>query len=233
MYCFTLYTVPALFDNPDILIIDYINQTQFALIKHDTTYNARWNIDQLNQNDFNETGKISFSIENWMFQIHPITRTLRWLPRHELPRETQRSQFQILQTDVNNGVFSFRQTTKLLAKTQFVINIIAVRKQTESLSILYTSTLVSFVPGILVFSDDNPVKDFCHRWYTSTDEIVKADNLTNCPCTLESATMNPELAVDFTCSATKPGCHENINAHRCFLKSINQRYVHFVYVCFK
>ena len=220
-----LYTVPALFDNPDILILDDINRTQFGLIDNDRVYNARWNTDKLNQNDFNETGTISFAIENWMFEIHPVTEIPRWLPRHELPRRTLRSQFQILQSDSDIGVFSFMQTTKSFAKIQFTISIIAVRKQTENLSILYTSTLVSFVPEILGFSSRNAVKEFCRSWNSRTDEIIKADYLTNCPCTLESATTNPDLVADFTCSSTVPGCHENVNAYRCFLKSINQRYV--------
>ena len=81
------------------------------------------------------------------------------------------------------------------------------------------------MPEIAGFVVKGAVKEFCRRWNTITDEIVKVDNLTNCPCTLESARMNPELVVDFTCSATKPDCHENVNAHHCFLKSINQRYV--------
>ena len=179
----------------------------------------------MNQNDFNEAGTISFAIENWMFQIHPATNTPRWLPRHELPRHTLRNQFQILQSDSDTGVFSFRQTTKVFARIQFTIHIIAVRKQTENLSILYTSTFVSFLPEILGLSSRNATNEFCRRWNSRTDEIIKADYLTNCPCTLESATTNPDLVADFTCSSMAPGCHENVNAYRCFLKSINQRYV--------
>ena len=214
-----LYTVPALHES-DITIL---NLTQFWLIKHDTLYNAKWDTHQLNQNNFNESGAIKFFIENWMILTHPVTR---WLPRHELPRRTQREQFQILTNNIHNGSFSFRQTTKSFARIQFVINVIAVRKQTENLNITYTSSLISFMPDVLGFSGRNATREFCRSWNSRTDEILKADDLTNCPCTLESAKMDPELVVDFTCSSIEPDCHENINAYRCFLKWINNTYVH-------
>ena len=221
------YIVPAIYTNPDILILDDLNRTQSGLIDYDTVYNARWNTDLLNHNDFNETEtEISFSIENWVFSIHVRTGVPRWLHRHELPSSFARHLFQIVQSNSNTGFFSFKQTARPFARLRFDINIIAVRKQTENLSILYTSAIVSFVPVISGLSGKDAVKEFCRRWYTRTDEIINSNNLTYCPCTLESATMNPELVVDFTCSVTEPDCHENVNAHRCFLKSINQRYVH-------
>ena len=223
-YLYILYTVPPLHKYPDIQIL---NQTQFGLIEQDTLYNGRWNTHQLNQNNYNESGTIKFFIENWMFRTHPITKVPRWLPHHELPKRIQRLQFQISQSDIHNGSFSFTQTTLPLAIAQFAINIIVVRKQTENLNITYTSSLISFVPKISSgFLGRNEVKEFCRRWISQTNEIVKADDLTYCPCTLESAKMDPELVVDFTCSSIEPDCHENINAHRCFLKWINNTYVH-------
>ena len=220
--CMYMYAEPAVYEDPDIEVLDNINQTQFALIEHSKVHNCKWDTDDLGEDDFNETepDDISFSIENWLFQVHPLTGVPRWFPRHEFPRQTIRNQFQVT-NDENNGFFSFTQTTKSLAKIQFPISIVVLKKQTENLKILYTSSFLSFVPEILGFSGENATKEFCRRWNVRTDEIVKADNLTSCPCTLESARMNPNLDVDFTCSATNRDCHENVNAHRCFIISIN------------
>ena len=168
-----------------------------------------------------EANKIKFSIENWLFQI-PRMGDARWLNRQELFRSTIRKQFMVLANGAINGRFSFKQTTKPFAKIQFGLSIVAVKKQTKYLEILYTSSFLSFVPDILGSSGKDAIKEFCHSWNMKTDEIVKPDNLMSCPCTLESAKMNPDLTIDFTCSATEPNCHENVNAHRCFLVSVNE-----------
>ena len=215
-----MYAEPAVYKDPDIEVLGNINQTQFALIQHDTVYNCKWDTDDLGGDDFNETepDEIEFSIENWLFQLHPVTNVSRWLPRHELPRRTLREQFTVVKSDHKNGSFYFKQTTNFFARFQFGLSIVAVKKKTENLEILYTSSFLSFVPDV---GSENATKEICQMWNAKTNEIVKPDNLTSCPCTLESAKMNPDLDVDFTCSATEPDCHENVNAHRCFLVSIN------------
>ena len=186
-------------------------------------YNGRWNTNELNQNDYNESGEIKFFIENWIFQMYPFTW---WLPRHKLVRQTQRLWFRILQSDYNTGLFSFKQTTKFLPKVQFGISVIAVRKQTQNLNITYTSSLLSFLPGLRSHFGRGAIRELCSTWTTRTIEIVKPDDLESCPCTLESARMNPNLHVDFTCSSIQPDCHENLNAHRCFLKRIKYVYAY-------
>ena len=218
-----MYAEPAVYKDPDIQVLGNTNQTQFALIQRDTMYNCKWDTEDLGGDDFNETepDEIKFSIENWLFQLHPVTNVSRWLPRHELPRKTLREHFKVETNDYNNGSFSFTQTTKSFAKLQFGLSIVAVKKETRNLEILYTSSFLSFVPEILGFNGRDAIKEFCRRWNNRTDEIVESDNLRSCPCTLESAKMNPDLDVDFTCSVTEPDCHENVNAHRCFLVSIN------------
>ena len=211
-----IYTVPPLYKEPDILIIDK-NQTLFELIEYNTVYNGTWNTYELNNNDFQESGETKFFIENWLFQNHPITRVPRWIPRHEF---STRSQFHVLQTDDNNGFFSFKQTARTIRGAQFLIYIIAVRKQTQNLNITYTSSLLSFLPRSSRFSGKNAIKDLCHTWRIKTHEIVHPDYLESCPCTLESAKMDPNLSVDFTCSLIEHSCQENINAYRCYLKRI-------------
>ena len=185
-------------------------------------YNGRWNTNELNQNDYNESGEIKFFIENWIFQTSPSTR---WFPRHEFVRPTQRLWFKILQSDYNTGLFSFKQTTIARARFDLDISIITVRKQTQNLNITYTSSLLSFMPNTVGFSGRGAIKELCHRWTAQTSEIVKPDDLERCPCTLESARIDPNLRVDFTCSSIQPDCHENLNAHRCFLKGIKYVYI--------
>jgi len=200
-----------------------MNETRFALIEHNTKYKCTWNTEELNQNDYNETGEIKFFIENWLFETHPVTRVARWVRRRDLPRRAQRLWFQVLGSVTENGTFTFKQTTRLSARIQFDISIIVVKKQTENLKILYTSTLLSFVPDISRFRGREAIIAYCRLWYHMSNKIVKPES---CPCTLESAKMDRNLTAGFTCSTTEPDCYENVNAHQCFLKKLDNRYVH-------
>ena len=213
---------------PDLKVFDNNNEIEFALIEYDTVYNVKWNAEELNNNDFNESSAIKFSIENWLFQTHPQTKVSRWLPRHEFSRSAQRNQFKAMESDFGKGFFSFKQTTRPLARIQFGLSVVAIRKQTKHLEILYLTSLLSFMPRISGHSGKVATKEFCHQWSTKTDEIVQSDNLKSCPCTLESTEMDPNFEVDFTCSATEQGCRENVNAHRCFLMSIKEMYVSYI-----
>ena len=217
--------MPALHKDPDLRVFDDNNQAQFALIEHDTEYNVNWNTEELNKDDFNKSNVPEFSIENWLFQRHPKTLVPRWYPRHEHPRSIPRNAFKVMESEFEKGSFSFKQVTKSFAQLQFGLSIVAVRKRTRHLEIIYSTSLLSFIPTILGHSGKGAIKEFCRSWNTKTNETVKSENLTNCPCTLESAKMDPNLKVDFTCSATKRDCHENVNAHRCFIVNIKEMYV--------
>ena len=208
-----IYTVPSVYKEPDILITDDKNQTQFELIEHGKVYIGKLNAYELNDNEYQESGETKFFIENWLFEKHPRTRVPRWFPHHEYPAVSRRYAFRVLQTDDNNGFFSFKQVTRAPARFQFPISIIAVRKQTQNLNITYTSSFLSFLPRGLI-------KDWCYKWHARTNKNINPDYLESCPCTLVFAIMDPDLSVDFTCSPVKPGCHENINANRCYLKRI-------------
>jgi len=209
---------------PDVQVFNNMNATKFALVDRDRTYDCTWNTEELNQNDYNETGEIKFSIENWLFQTHPVTNIARWLSRQEL-HKSQKHLFQVLDSNIENGTFTFKQTTRTTPRFPFDISIIVVKKQTENLEILYTSTLLSFVPRFINHRGREAIIEFCKFWSDKTTEIVRPEILRSCPCTLESAKMNPNLYTDFTCSATEPNCHENVNAYRCFLIKLNHRYV--------
>ena len=218
-----IYIVPALHKDPDIKVFNNFSQTQFTLIEHDTVHNGSWNTNELNQDDFDETGEIKFYIENWLFQT--IQGVTRWLPRNELIRPTQRLWFKLLRNDSKNGTFSFKQTTRSPAKLRFIISLVALKKVTKNLEILYTSSLLSFVPNLSSGSGIDAIKEVCQVWRNKTVDVVNPNDLKSCPCTLESARVDPNLAVDFTCSATERDCHENVRAHRCFLMNLNKMYV--------
>ena len=217
-------TVPALHKDPDVQIVNNTSGTTFALIEHDETYSGKWKVEELNQDDFNETGEIKFSIENWLFQIHPSTKVPRWIRREELRIFLQKTAFKLGENDTDNGSFTFKQDTQTSGRRKFSTEIIVLKKETENLEILYTSSLLSFAPpsnqkGVAA------VKDICREWRTKTDEKINNETLTKCPCTLGSAKMDPYLVPDFTCSVVEPDCHENVNAHRCFLMKLNGTYV--------
>ena len=219
-----VFTVPALHKNPDVQIINNIGGTEFALIEHNKPHNGIWKVQELNQNNFNESGEIKYSIENWLFQIHPGSKVAGWVKRPELKTDTQKKAFKLTQFDSNSGKFSFEQKSQSFANLRFSITIIVLKKQTEHLEILYTSSLLSFIPkssgtGI------KAIKEICSKWRSTTKEKVKNEQLKRCPCTLGSAKMDPSLVPDFTCTTIEPDCHENVNAYRCFLMNLNDRYV--------
>ena len=208
------FTVPALHKNPDIEVLDNLNGTEFALIEHSKVYNGKWKTEELNNNDFNETGEVQYFIENWLFQPHPRTKVSRWVNRNTLQSSSQREAFELMKNDLDKGTFSFKQTTKAAAQARFSISIIVLRKMTQNLDLTYTSSFLSFMPI-------GAIKDLCNKWSDKTPETIDYTKLKRCPCTLQSAKMEPDLSQDFTCSSSQPGCHENVKAHRCYIMKLN------------
>ena len=217
---FYMFAVPALHKQPDIEVLDNVDGAQFALIEHLKVYNGKWKTGELNTNEYNETGEIKYYIENWLFQYHRRERVTRWTSRKALPLRLQREAFILMQSDTDKGTFTFKQNTQTLAKPAFIIGIIVVRKVTENLELMYTSSFLSFMPMILNASGRKAIREFCSKWSDSPSEKINTE-LKKCPCTLQLAKMDPDLSQDFTCSVTQPGCHENVNAHRCYIMKLN------------
>ena len=205
-------------------MLDNDGEREFFLIEFMKDYNGKWDTDQLNQDDYNETTDINFIIENWVFNIHPVTQVGRWINRKNLQRR-QSELFTVKQQNNSNGSFSFTQSTNAPAKVRFDNSIIVIRKCTKHLEILYTTTFLSFVPKVQGFKDREAIVEYCRQWHINTEDIIKPDDLNSCPCSLDSARIHPDLVDDFTCSPTETKCHENINARRCFLRKLNNRYV--------
>ena len=210
------FTVPALHKNPDIEVLDNLNGTEFALIEHGRLYNGKWKTEELNNNDFNETGEVQYFIENWLFQLHPGTNVSRWVNRETLRSVSLRTAFILTKNDLDldQGTFSFMQKSKAAKQGRFSVSIIVLRKMTQNLNLTYTSSFLSFMP-------QGAIKDLCNQWSDKTPEKIDYTKLKRCPCTLQSAKMEPDLSQDFTCSSSQPGCHENVKAHRCYIMKLN------------
>ena len=214
----TCFTVPALHKDPDIQIFDH-NQTH-TLIEYERLYYGKWNTEDMNQDTYYEGGKIRFSIQAWVFQTHPITRIARWQSFSE--SRYLRRRFQVTQSNISSGLFSFLQSSRLSRVTKFHINIITLTKLTKNMEIIYTSLLLSFIPVGRGLVGRAAIVEFCVKWKLTTDEIIENNSITCCPVNLESAKIHPYFVEDFTCSVTVPDCNENIKAHQCYLKkSIN------------
>ena len=229
-YVLYVYTEPALHKDPDIQVFDDKNRTNFVILERETVYYCTWDANNLGKDDFNETepSKIKFSIENWLFQEHPKTKVSRWIHRQDLREESRRKQFVLKNKNFKGeSSFSFMHTADERANiVKFSLSVVVVKKQTKNLEIMYVSTFLSFMPR----KGENAINIYCQLWRQKTDEIIKTDNLPSCPCTFESAKINPDLKVDFTCSATITDCHENLNASRCFLMNITEMYVSVAYM---
>ena len=215
-----IFIVPALHQDPDIEVLDNLNGAEFALIEHSKVYSGKWKTEQLNNNDFNETGEIKYYIENWLFHTHPKTKVSRWINRQELSIGTQRRAFQVMESDMNKGIFTFKQDTQAFLRPNFIIAIVVLRKETANLNLIYTSSFLSFIPKVNG-SGIGAIRKFCDMWSDKTSEKIDGTKLKKCPCTLQSAKMDPDLSQDFTCSVTQPDCHENVNAHRCYVLKLN------------
>lgn len=219
-----IYIVPALHKKPDLKISD-INkkELEFALIEHNKEYTGKWNVNDLNDEP-GEPSEIKFSIVNWIYQIHPLRR--RWILR---PRQEW---FKLLHINTTTGTFSFKHKTRSRGNNHFAfgISIILLIKETENLTIFYTSSLLSFIPKMSTLGS-GAISEFCTKWKNYTKETFDSINLLRCPCTMEAAKMDPNLNVDFTCSITHLRCHENVKAHRCYLVKTNKMYVHKYYYC--
>ena len=180
-------------------------------------YVAFWDSEQLKKDQFEENGTISFVLENWAFVAFRSDR--RWIKRHSNTLRG-RSQFQILDTDYNNGNITFIQVTNRPVMFQFDISLVVLLKETRHLKIWYTSTILYFLPRL--FSYQSTTLEYCGLWLSESNEVVPSDSLQNCPCTMHSARLDPDFLPDSTCFSSTTKCHENIGAARCFLKHINK-----------
>ena len=179
---------------------------------NDVEYIVRWNSEQLKKDHFQENGTISYVLENWAFVAFRSDRG--WIKRQSNTLRGRRPQFQILDTEYNNGNVTFIQVTNRPVIFKFDISLVVLLKETRHLKIWYTSTILYFLPRL--FSYQSTTLEYCGLWLSESNEVVPSDSLQNCPCTLHSVRFDPDFLPDSTCSSSASKCYENIGAARCF-----------------
>jgi len=217
--------VSAVYKDPDVHIYDNQENLEFAMLYNDVIYSAKWNTEQFNKDQFKENGTISFDLENWFF-----LQGRRWIKRRSIFQQGRPDPpFQILDKDYDNGNVTFKQAINKPIRFQFDISLVVLLKKTRNLNILYTSTILSFVPK--GFSDQAGILEYCTLWLNDlSNTAVQRDNLQNCPCTLTSVRLDPDFTTDPTCSSSSSKCHENVKtenveATHCYIKNVDKMYV--------
>jgi len=123
-------------------------------------YVAKWN-SQLNKDHFRENGTISFSVEARFFFLGR-----RWIPHG-------RFSFKAFYEDYQNGTISFMQSVNRRRVFGFDVSVLVLIKHTKNLDIIYTSSVLSFLPRSFVlgnYTSDSEV--YCNWWFTDSYENV-------------------------------------------------------------
>lgn len=191
-------------------------EAKFAILHNDAQYTAKWDSDRLNKDQFAENYTINFALENWAFM-----QGKTWIKRRSevMPGKAE-PPFQLINQDYDYGNVIFKQVTDFPRMFQFDTSLVILFKQTKNLNILYTSTILSFVPRL--FSSNPPVLEYCRMWVEQSNEVIQTDKLQNCPCTFNAARFDPDFMADPTCSTAESDCHENVAANRCFITNIDK-----------
>lgn len=181
------------------------NNETFSTLKYNESYTVKWNPVQMNKVDFNQSGDFSLALENHLF------RKDKWLALKT------KNVFFIDDMDKLQGVATFRQKASLPTPFQFVNRVLVLLKKTEHLTIMYTSSLFTFLPN----RQGDALQGYCNFWLTNTKEPMNSSSLTSCPCTVESIKFDSEYFADTTCLSEESSCHENIGAVSCYVKELN------------
>ena len=199
--------VPAVYKEPDIRIFKSNNTEESVLIERDREYNATWDPEILNINEFNETGNITLDFQNWIFGL-----SNNWIDRKKRPTTSQ-DFLKIISNKTTKGIITFKQNIRRLNLVTFDISVLVLIKKTKNLKINYVSTFVAFLP-------DPPDKGFCQTWHNTTKETLAPTDVSSCPCNMKSTIFDDDFEFDPTCSVTKTECHENVYSNHCYLRKI-------------
>ena len=104
----------------------------------------------------------------------------------------------------------------------FDVSVLVLIKHTKNLDIIYTSSVLSFLPRSFVlgnYTSDSEV--YCNWWFTDSYENVDYNALQICPCTMESVRFDPDYIYDSASSLIRQKHYENFGAIRCYLKYLN------------
>ena len=183
------------------------NET-FSTVKYNEMYTIKWNSAQLNKDEFNQDSNatVQLEVENHLFNNN------KWI------NINFKNVFKV-KVVKTEGFATFVQTSSRLSKQfEFFNRVIVLYKKTKYLTIMYTSSLFTFMPNP---KENLALKGYCYWWLTSTNETVNSDTLASCPCTTESVTFDKDYFADATCLSKESACHENVGASRCYIKKLN------------
>ena len=184
------------------------NET-FSTIKYNEMYTIQWNSAKLNKDEFNQDSNatVQLRIENHSFRVNKWTTF------------TVEGVFKVTKMMKDEGFANFMQTASIPSgRFEFFSRVIVLLKKTKYLTIMYTSSLFTFLPNP---SDNRALKGYCNWWLDITRESVSSNTLTSCPCTIESITFDGDYSADATCLSEGSACHENIGAVSCYIKKLN------------
>ena len=123
-------------------------------------------------------------------------------------KQSPRRRFNIVRQNFKKGTVIFRQTVSP-SQYEFSIYVIAVIKQTVNLEIMYTSSILSYMPGGATISEE-----YCDMWSSRTNQILNSDDLKNCPCNLDSVNLNSDVLAEPECELPGDNC---VDGNQCYM----------------
>ena len=207
---FYTYVVQPLQNKPPVIQIFNKNDNSetFSALKYNESYTVKWNFVQLNKVDFNQSGDFTLTLENHLFGED--------LDKWFTPR-IRGGTFLLDYVNKLQGVATFIQRSSLLRSFHFANRVIVLLKKTKYLTIMYTSSLFTFLSK----PEGLALKSYCNLWLNTTKEPVSSNLLTSCPCSVQSIKFDNEYFADTTCLSEESPCHENIGAVSCYVKELN------------
>lgn len=157
----------------------------------------KWNAQQINRDEFNEGTDINFRFESHMFSVNK-----GWVKRPPPQR------FNTVRQSFKKGTVIFRQTVNP-SQYEFSIYVIAVIKQTANLEIMYTSSILSYMPR-----GATTLEEYCDMWSSRTNQILNSDDLKNCPCNLDSVNLNSDFLAEPKCELPGGNC---VDGNQCYI----------------
>ena len=172
-------------------------------------YTIKWNSAKLNKDEFNQESNatVQLRIENHSFRVNKWTTFI------------VEGVFKVTKMMKDEGFANFMQKSSIPSgRFEFFNRVIVLLKKTKYLTIMYTSSLFTFLPSP---SGKIALKGYCNWWLDITRESVSSNTLTSCPCTIESIAFDGDYSADATCLSAGSACHENIGAVTCYIKKLN------------
>jgi len=195
-----LTLVSSMDKNADVQVYDSSDQTGFTILDHNRRYFAKWNSEEINKDEFDEGDNINYSFRSYMF-----TEDSRWINTQLLnPRLLRTSR-----ENYNRGSVMFRQTITQSSPFTFKIFVVSVVKQTANLEVMYTSSILTFIPKV---DGEKSAKKYCDLWSKQATQILFSNDLNNCPCHLNSVQSNSVL--DPTCKLSHGNC---VDGNQCYI----------------